>query len=173
MLKSVVIAAVLIVAIAPSAAAQEPPPIQDLRGAMKAAFATPVAMAPVRVFVTSIGAVNGFTDPNKGNQDSVKDLQYALRDHHDLLTLTDTREAATIVLVVTSREKAQVTAGFFGASRDCTVRLKFFFRESETEMSASAAGGTLASGGAWYAAADKLVQQVEHWVKANRAQLSR
>jgi hypothetical protein len=49
----------------PFTAAQDPPPskIQDLRGAVKAAFAAPVAMQPVSVFVTSIGAVNGFTDP--------------------------------------------------------------------------------------------------------------
>jgi hypothetical protein len=49
----------------PLTAAQDPPPIQiqDLRGAVKAAFAAPVAMQPVSVFVTSIGAVNGFTDP--------------------------------------------------------------------------------------------------------------
>jgi hypothetical protein len=173
MRRLLLITALLAVALVPIAATQEQPPVQDLRGAVKAAFAAPVAMAPVRVFVTSIGAVDGFTDPNQGNQDSVKDLRYALKDHHDVLALAESRDAATIVLVVTSREKAQVTAGFFGAARDCTVRVKFLFRESETEMSASAAGGTLASGGAWYGAADKLVQQVEHWVKANRAQLSR
>ena len=30
---------------------------------------------PVRLFITSVGAANGFTDPNKDNQDIMKDLR--------------------------------------------------------------------------------------------------
>ena len=123
---------------------------------------------PVPVFVTSVGAVNGFTDPSKDNQDTMKDLRDAIKDDHKkTLVLASKREDAAIVLVVMSREKAQVTAGFFGASRDCTVRIKFIFRESETEMSASAQGGTLSSGGAWSKAAGKVAKQVDEWVVAN------
>jgi hypothetical protein len=76
------------------------------------------------------------------------------------------------VLVVMSRDKAQVTASYLGVSRDCTVRVKFIFKDSETEMSASAAGGTLSSGGAWGKAAGKVAKQVEEWVIANRSKLT-
>jgi hypothetical protein len=126
---------------------------------------------PIRVFVTSVGAVNGLTDPNKDNQDTMKDLRDSLKGRKGLV-VTDKREDAAIVLVVMSREKAQITAGVFGASRDCTVRVKFIYDGSETEMSASAQGGTLASGGAWSKAAGKVAKQVEEWVKTNRANLS-
>jgi hypothetical protein len=50
--------------------------------------------------------------------------------------------------------------------------VKFIFKDSETEMSASAAGGTLSSGGAWGKAAGKVAKQVEEWVVANRAKLT-
>jgi hypothetical protein len=70
-----------------------------------------------------------------------------------------------------SREKAQLTASPFGATRDCTVRVKFIFNGSETEMSASAAGGTLSSGGAWGKTAGKVAKQVEEWIMANRPKL--
>jgi hypothetical protein len=125
---------------------------------------------PVRVFITSVGAANGFTDPNKDNQDTMKDLRDSLKGRKAVV-VTDKRDQATIVLVVMSREKAQVTATAFGAARDCTVRVKFIFRDSETEMSGSAAGGTLTSGGAWSKAAGKVAKQVEEWLIANRAQI--
>jgi hypothetical protein len=103
-------------------------------------------IAPVRLFITSIGAANGFTDPNKGNQDTMQDLRADLKNYKTL-ALTDTRDQATIVLVVMDREKAQSTVGF-GIGRDCTVRVKFIFNDLETEMSGSAMGGRIASEGA-------------------------
>lgn len=127
--------------------------------------------SPVRVFVTSVGAANGFTDPNKDNQDTMKDIRESLKGRKAII-VTDQREEAAIVLVVMNREKAQITAGFLGApARDCIVRVKFMFRDNETEMSGSAQGGTLGSGGAWSKAAGKVAKQVEQWVSANRAQL--
>jgi hypothetical protein len=128
------------------------------------------APAGVPVFVTSVGAANGMTDPNKDNQDTMKDLRDSLKGRKGL-TLTDNRENAAIVLVVMSREKAQVTASAFGPARDCTVRVKFIYKDSETEMSASAQGGTLTSGGAWSKAAGKVAKQVEEWIAANKAKL--
>jgi hypothetical protein len=71
-----------------------------------------------------------------------------------------------------SRETAQVTAGFLGgAARDRMVRVKFLYKDLETEMSASAQGGTMGSGDAWGNAAGKVMNQVDDWVKANRAKL--
>jgi hypothetical protein len=127
---------------------------------------------PVSIFVTSDGAANGFTDPNKGNQDTMKDLRDSLKGRKTI-ALVESREAADIVLVVMSREKAQVTAGVFGGdARDVTVRVKFIYKETETEMSASAQGGGMMSGGAWGKAAGKVAKQVEQWIEANRAKLA-
>ncbi len=93
------------------------------------------------VFVTSVGAIDGFTDPNKDNQDTMKDLRDSLRGYKKEVTVVDKREQALVVLVVQSREKAQGTASVLGPGRDCTVRIKFVFRDTETDMSGSAMGG--------------------------------
>jgi|SRR6185295_1245099 len=127
---------------------------------------------PIAIFVTSDGAANGFTDPNKGNQDTMKDLRGSLKGRKSI-ALVDTREAADIVLVVMSREKAQITAGLLGdPARDVTVRIKFVYAGTETEMSASAQGGAMMSGGAWGRAAGKVAKQVEQWIETNRAKLT-
>jgi outer membrane murein-binding lipoprotein Lpp len=41
----------------------------------------------------------------------------------------------------------------------------------QTELTASAQGGTMMSGGAWSKAAGKIAKQVKEWISANRAQL--
>lgn len=128
--------------------------------------------APIPIFVTSAGALGGFTDPSKENQDTVKDLRNSLRGRKSIV-LVEKREEAMIVLVVMGREKAQVTAGLLGGSaRDVMLRVKFIIADVETEMTASAQGGTLSSGGAWGRAAGKIAGQVEDWIKANRAKLT-
>jgi hypothetical protein len=125
----------------------------------------------VKVFVTSAGTADGFTDPNKGNRDTVKDLQDSIKDRRSL-ALAESRDDAAIVLQVMGRETAQVTAGFFGdPARDRIVRVLFQFGDFQTEMTASAQGGTLASGGAWGKAAGKIAKQVDEWVRANSSKL--
>lgn len=135
------------------------------------------AQTRVPIFVTSIGATDGMTDPNKENQDTMKDLRDSLKGRKGIV-LTDRRDDATIVLVVQSREKAQMTvspmSGILGGgpSRDCIVRVKFLYNGTETEMSGSANGGALMSGGAWGKAAGKVAKQVEQWIDANREKLA-
>jgi len=120
------------------------------------------------VFVTSIGAARGFTDPSKDNTDTVKDLQESIRDQK-LLVLVDHAEEAVIVLTVIGRETAGVTAGFMGnAARDRIIRVKFKSGELETDLTAAAQGGTIGSGGSWGKAAKKIGKQVNDWVKDNR-----
>jgi hypothetical protein len=127
--------------------------------------------APVRVFLTSVGAANGFTDPNKDNQDTMKDLRDEVKGRKSLV-LAESRDDAVIVLVVMNRETAQTTAGFLGSpARDRMVRVKFIYGDFETEMSGSAQGGTLGSGGAWGKAAGKVIKQVDEWVTTNRSKL--
>jgi opacity protein-like surface antigen len=136
--------------------------------AQDAVPAIPLHM-PVPVFVTSVGAVNGLTDPNKDNQDTTKDLRENIKnDHKKALTLTEKREDAVIVLVVMSRDTtSQGRPGLFSAPmRDYAVHLKFIFRGAETDMSASTQAGA-GSAGAWGKDAEKLGKQVEEWVLAN------
>lgn len=130
------------------------------------------AQAPprVRVFVTSIGAQDGFTDPSKDNRDTVKNLKDDIRGTRDL-ELAESPDDAAIVLTVLGRETAAYTAGFFGPARDRMILVKFAAGEIATELRASAQGGTLASGGAWSKASGKIVDQVVDWVKANRSRL--
>jgi hypothetical protein len=91
---------------------------------------------------------------------------------HKALKRADDRDSAKIVLVVIGRETAQMTAGFLIASaRDRIIRTKFMVKEFETEMTASAQGGTMGSGGAWGKAAGKIMKQVNEWVLANRSKL--
>ena len=47
----------------------------------------------VPVFVTSAGAANGFTDPNKDNQDTVRDLIDQLKDKKVLKVVKSRDEA--------------------------------------------------------------------------------
>lgn len=90
--------------------------------------------ATVPLFVTSAGAANGFTDPSKDNQDTMKDLRNSLKGRKGIV-LTDDRDQAAIVLVVMNRETAQVTSGFLGdPARDRIIRVKFIANGTETEM---------------------------------------
>lgn len=124
-----------------------------------------------KVFVTSVGATNGFTDPNKDNQDSMENLRARLPKQRIKLAVVDKREDADIVLIVQSREKSDLTVGWLGAGRDCTVRVKFIYKDIETEMSGSAQGGSVMSGGAWSKAADKVAKQVAQWVQENASRM--
>jgi hypothetical protein len=135
------------------------------------------AQTRIPIFVTSVGASDGLTDPNKENQDTMKDLRDSLKGRKGIV-LTERREDAAIVLVVQGREKAQLTvsplSGILGTgpSRDCIVRVKFLYKGTETEMSGSANGGALMSGGAWGKAAGKVAKQIEQWIDANREKLA-
>src|SRR4051812_42697629 len=113
-----------------------------------AASIVPAQPAPadrVKVYVTSVGASAGFTDPSKDNRDTVKDLRDEIRDRKSLV-VAESREDAQIVLTVLGRETAGVAAGVLGGpARDRTIRVKFEAGEIQTELTASAQGGTMGS----------------------------
>jgi hypothetical protein len=125
----------------------------------------------VPVFVTSSGAVDGFTDPNKDNRDTMNDLRQSLKGRKRL-EVVDHRDAAVIVLTVLGRDRAlSMPMGFGIVGRDVVVKVRFQYRDVDTEMSASALGGTVGSGGAWRTAASKIASQVDEWIKVNRDKL--
>ena len=135
---------ILLLALATTASAKERPPC-------------------VKVFVTTAGTPAGFTSPNKGTQDSSKDLVASL-GHHKTVCVTPDREKAAIVLEVLGRWKTTT----FDARRYSTVRVKFIFRDFETELSGSERSGW--SDG-WDEVADQIAEQVDRWVKDNRAKI--
>src|SRR6185503_671599 len=75
-----------------------------------------LAAQPAAIFVTSVGAVNGLSDPNKDNQDTVTDIRNTIRKDRKTLRLVDTREEALVVLVVLGREAPSqgMPSGLFG-----------------------------------------------------------
>ncbi len=112
------------------------------------------------------------TDPSKDNQDTVNDLRKAIeKDHKKTLAVVEKAEKAVITLVVQGREQALKRTILGNGSPDCTVRVRFRFKATETDMSGSAANGG-AGGGPWRRAAAKVADQVDQWVIANRGQLA-
>jgi len=84
-----------------------------------------LAAQPAAIFVTSVGAVNGLSDPNKDNQDTVTDIRNTIRKDRKTLRLVDTREEALVVLVVLGREAPSqgMPSGLFGLPmRDYVTR---------------------------------------------------
>jgi hypothetical protein len=118
------------------------------------------APIPVAVYVTSIGAMAGMTDPSKDNRDAVKHLRNKLGDFKKDLRLVDNPEDATIILIV---------HGFLGHLRDRTISVQFKAGQLATEMTASAEGP---AAGAWPTAAYKIAEQVREWVIENRDKLT-
>lgn len=125
---------------------------------------TPVPHGPVPIFITSVGATNGLTDPSKDNQDSVKDAENALNGHK-ALTLAPSRDVAAIVLVIQNRGSGNAIAVGPTSVAECTLRAKFVYQGTESELSGSIGCGVL--GGPWKKAAGRLIDQVDAWVKAN------
>ncbi len=128
--------------------------------------------AELTFYVTSAGATNGFTDPNKDNRDTVEDLVKKLKGKK-MVSVVQSQEEAKVVVVVMNRELSSGGHGglWTANARDVTVRIKLLVDGVEADMSASSEKAQIGSGGAWGRAASKLANQIEDWVKANRARL--
>lgn len=130
----------------------------------------------VAVYVKAAATVGGFTDPSKERQDSVKDLLKRLKDS-DSLRVVDLQEEAIIVLEVLDRdvkreENTGVSAIFAGGRQDVrrlTVRLTVGEFSAEFTGDGKAKGKLMRTG--YGVAAERVVEQLEEWVKANREHL--
>lgn len=126
----------------------------------------------IPVFVRGAGATEGFTDPSKNRQNSVKDITNKLKGSK-VVRLAESESDAVAVLEVLDRETKRETNawGALGGVRQnksyLTVRLTAgeFTTEFEGE---SGSKGMLKGYGA---AAGKIVKQLEEWVKTNREKL--
>jgi hypothetical protein len=120
-----------------------------------------LAQQPISVYVTSIGAVEGMTDPSKGNLDSVKDIRNSITKRK-ALALVDTRADAVILLVVMGRKTTFMDGN--------TIQVKMICKGVETDLTGSPTFGLRPP--TWGKAADSVAKQVEQWVIANRAKLT-
>lgn len=137
------------------------------------------AQPPVSVYVTTAATKDGFTDPDKAKQDSMKDLLEALGKKKNI-HLTAAREEAVIVLEVIGRgvreDSGTYTKVFGGKNEVKKLQAKLSVGGFSAELSGESAGGGMSGGparGAWKKAAYKLADQVEKWVKENQAQLQK
>lgn len=125
------------------------------------------------VFVRAAADESGFTDPSKDRQDSVKDLTKKVKDSK-LLTLAPSADQAVIVLEVLGRGTNREVNGWAAvngqAQNKSFLTVRLVAGQYSTELTGqSGSKGILTGHGA---AAGKVVDQLEEWVKANRERLT-
>jgi len=134
---------------------------------------------PVRIYLTTSSNAQGFTDPDKGRGDSLKDLAGALGKKKSIRMVT-AREDAVIVIEVLNRgvrEDSGTMTQMFGGKHEVKVlrvKLTVGAGDFSAELSGESAGGGMKGGpgrGAWTKAAYKVADQVDKWVQENEAQL--
>jgi hypothetical protein len=139
--------------------------------AMAVGVAAQAAKA-VPVFVASEATAQGFTDPSKDRRDSIKDVEKKVKDSKALI-LVDKAEDAVIVIEVLGREtKREVNgwtafSGYAQNKSSLSVRMKV--GDYTTEFSGESGSKGMLKG--YGDAANKIVKQVEEWVKVNRGKL--
>jgi hypothetical protein len=133
----------------------------------------PEALPKVPVFVASEAVAQGFTDPSKERQDSIKDIEKKVRGSKTLV-LAAKQEDALLVLEVLGRETKREVNGwtaFNGAAQNKSVLfVRMKVGEYSTEFSGTSGSKGMLTG--YGDAANKVVQQVENWVQANRTKLA-
>jgi hypothetical protein len=122
---------------------------------------------PIPVFVTSAGAVNGLTDPNRDNNDTARHLAEAIKDRRKSFTLTDRSSAAVIILTLTNVDAWE-------AGRGCTIHVTLSFKGTALPMSAHGipTWSPRSCDSGWSRATTSVAKQVEEWVITNRTKLT-
>ena len=127
----------------------------------------------IPIFVKSGGTAEGFSDPSKDRQDSVKDLLKRLKDS-DMVHVMDSENAAVVVIEVLDRATTREVNGWTAVSGHAqnnshlTVRLTAGDYTTEFTGESGSSGMMKSYGGA----AKSIVKQLETWVSANRERLS-
>jgi hypothetical protein len=129
----------------------------------------PPPQEKIPVFVKSGAATDGFTDPSKDRQDSVKDLLKKLKDSK-VLAPVQSEEQAVVVLEVLDRETKRET-NFWGRQNKSYLTVRLTAGEYSTEFTGESGSKGVLKG--YGAAAGKVVDQLEDWAKANRERLGK
>lgn len=134
-----------------------------------------VKPAPVALFVTTIGASDGFTDPNREHRDSAAEIVKALKRSEHIRVVTD-RKAAKLVLTVMKRERepmGRAPIGAIGPGVQTTLTANLLVAGKSIEISGVGQGGAGSTDAAWTQAAFKVADQVHRWVQENRTALAK
>ena len=122
--------------------------------------------------MTSETTAQGFTDPSKDRQDSIKDVEKKVKDSKTLM-LVDKGEDAVIVIEVLGRETKREVNGWTAlsgaAQNKSSLSVRMRVGDFKTEFSGESGSKGMMKG--YGAAANKIVKQVEEWVKVNRDKL--
>lgn len=132
-----------------------------------------VATDRVPIYVRTVATAEGFTDPSKDRQDSLKDIQKRLADSK-VLAMAPSASAAVAVIEVLNRSTRREANGWtaFNGQRQnkSSVTVRLSAGTYTTEFTGESGSKGVATG--YGDAAKKVVQQVEAWVIANRARLT-
>jgi hypothetical protein len=129
------------------------------------------AGAPIPLFVKSAQATGGFTDPDKGRADSVKNLVDRLKNTASV-RLVPTPEEAVIVLEVLGREKKPGRSVLWGRKEEVSLGVQVTAGEYSAEFTgASNTNKGFGVVGNYGRAAGEVVKQLDAWVKANQEPL--
>lgn len=119
------------------------------------------------VYVRSSGAADGFTDPSKDRQDSVKDLAKRL-DKSRLVRVVESESDAAAVVEVLSRGTTRET-NLLGRQNKSALTVRLTAGDYSVEFTGASGSKGLLTG--YGAAAGKVVDQLNAWVEANRERL--
>lgn len=126
----------------------------------------------IPVFVRGAESADGFTDPSKDRQDSVKDILKKLKGSK-VVQLVETEPDALAVIEVlgrdTTREVNGGTAVFGSAQNKSHLAVRLTAGEYAVEFVGESGSKGMMKG--YGAAAGKVVDQLEAWVKANHDRL--
>lgn len=124
----------------------------------------------IPIFVRSSATSDGFTDPSKARQDSLKDVIDKVKDSKIVRSAATESEAVATVEVLSRDTKRQASILALGAmSNKSYVTVKLTAGDYSTEFSGnSGSKGALTGYGA---AAKQVVRQIEDWVTVNHDRL--
>jgi hypothetical protein len=121
----------------------------------------------VPVFVKSAGTDGGFTDPSKNRQDSMKDLQKRL-EKSKVVRLVPSESEAVAIIEVLDRTTTRET-NLWGRQNRSSVAVRLHAGDYSTEFSGESGSKGVMTG--YGAAAAKVADQVESWIRENRERL--
>jgi hypothetical protein len=125
----------------------------------------------IPIFVKTAAAVGGFTDPDKGRADSVKDLLARLKDSPTLRVVSSPDEAA-ILLEVLGREKKDGRSVLWGHKEETNLAVQITAGDYTAQFTgASNSNKGWGVAGNYGRAAGEVVKQLEVWTKSNQDKL--
>jgi len=126
----------------------------------------------IPVFVRSAASVDGFTDPDKHRNDSVKDILNAIKGSKTIVA-APTEGEALVLIEVLGRETKSERNGFTALNgqkqNKSYVSVRVTVGDHKVEFTGESGSKGVLTG--YGDAAKKVYKQLEEWVKVNRAQI--